>query len=330
MPSGIFSEPAGSGELDALIREYIREAEANSEEGVVIVPDVPVSGTLSYERFRELMDQVNRLIGGHSAYDPEYLEHSTRVPQTYEGALEEYSAIVEKDRYTGAFARIFCDYMGLLLSLLPVFLAVARILKDKRAQASQVIWSKRASSSCIILSRYLAALAMTMLPVILTAACCHFRCASAAAAAGIPADQLAFVKYIAGWLLPGAAFTLAAGFLISELTEGIWAVLFHGLFWFYSIFQSFTGLNGNFGLKFVPRFNSFGNTELFFSQLSDLIVNRIVYLALAVLLIMLCVPVYSWNGNAVSECAGIGEDAGDVRGSFRDPVPDARVSSGSG
>ena len=101
MPSGIFSEPAGSEELDALIREYIREAEANSEEGVVIVPDVPVSGTLSYERFRELMDQVNRLIGGHSAYDPEYLEHSTRVPQTYEGALEEYSAIVEKDRYTG-------------------------------------------------------------------------------------------------------------------------------------------------------------------------------------------------------------------------------------
>ncbi|MCD2492885.1 ABC transporter permease [Lacrimispora sp. NSJ-141] len=282
-------------ELGVIIDDYINEAESNTMEGVIVRPSVSPAEGLTYERFLELMEEIDGILGGHSTYAPEVLKNGTIVSQTYEGALEEYRAIVEKDRYTGAYARLFCDYMGLMLSILPVFLAVARTLKDKRSKASQVIYSKQASSGCVILSRYLAALFMTMLPVIAMAAAVHIQCGAAAVGAGIAVDHLAFVKYVGGWLFPTVAFTLAAGFLISELTESVWAVLIQGIFWFFSVFQSFGGLNGNFGLKFIPRFNDFGNTELFFSQLPDLIVNRIFYGVLTAVLVLLCIGVYTWK-----------------------------------
>ena len=88
---------------------------------------------------------------------------------TYEQAMEEYKALCSKDRITGATARLFCDYAGIILSVLPVFLGVTRCLRDKRAQVSQVIFSHRACALVIIASRYLANVCMAFLPVVLTA-----------------------------------------------------------------------------------------------------------------------------------------------------------------
>lgn len=290
----IMEELIGSsdGQLDQILDDYIRETEANLQEGVLVTPDVSAAAGLTYDRFKELMKQADKLLGGKSAYSPDMLENGTLVPQDYEGALEEYNSMIEKDKYTGAYARLFCDYTGLMIAILPVFLAVARTIKDKRAQASPVIFSKRASSACIMLSRYFAALFMTMAPVFLIAGFIHIRCAAAAGASGIAVDHLAFVKYVGGWLFPAAAFTLALGFFVTELTGSVLAVLIQGLFWLISVFQSFGNLNGDFGLKFIPRFNEFGNTELFFRQLPDLICNRIFYLALTFVLALLLILVY--------------------------------------
>lgn len=36
----------------------------------------------------------------------------------YEEALEEYNQTINKDKVTGGFARLFCDYMGLELGLI--------------------------------------------------------------------------------------------------------------------------------------------------------------------------------------------------------------------
>lgn len=286
---------ASENELTEIIDDYISEAEANPQEGVLVRPSVSPAPGLAYDRFMELMEETDHLLGGHSTYAKAVLENGVLVGQDYEGALEEYNQIVEKDGYTGAYARLFCDYMGLMLAILPVFLTVARTLKDKRSQAYQVIYSRKASSVVIILSRYLAALFMVMVPVIIIAAFVDYQCVTVAEAAGIAVDRLAFIKYVGGWLFPTVAFTLAAGFFISELTEGVWGVLIQGIFWFFSVFQSFGGLNGNFGLKFIPRFNALGNTKLFFSQLNDLIFNRLFYTVWAIILLLFCIGVYSWK-----------------------------------
>lgn len=50
-----------------------------------------------------------------------------------EEALEEYKAMCKNDKITGAYMRLFCDYAGIMLALLPMFLGVTRCLRDKRA-----------------------------------------------------------------------------------------------------------------------------------------------------------------------------------------------------
>ena len=290
-------------QIEGAIDAYIDEADQTAQEewetdpmtGLTADLEVHPREGLTLEEFLDAMDEADRLIGGHSTYTRSAVEKGVLVHQTYEGALKEYQDIVEKDRYTGAFARLFCDYMGILLAILPVFPAVSRCLKDRRAKASLVIASKKASSSVLLAARYLAALFMLMIPVAVLAAFAGNQCMAAAGAAGIHADGLAFFKYVGGWLFPSAAFALALGFFISTLTGGMWAVLAGGLFWFFSLFQSFGNLNGDFGLKLIPRFNDFGYTELFYSQLGDLTANRAFYLALTALLLVLTVLAHRWN-----------------------------------
>ena len=128
---------------------------------------VPVADTLTYDRFLELMGQVDELLGGGSSYDPETVNQNAMESMTYEEALEAYEASLTQDKVTRGYARLFCDYMGLMLGLLPVFPAVVRVLRDKRASASQVIYVRSASSASIVLSRWLASICMLLLPVLL-------------------------------------------------------------------------------------------------------------------------------------------------------------------
>ncbi len=305
----ILSELTGKSreELEQLGYDYINEESAFYEKAAETggglelaappIPDVEVSLAegVSFERFLELMDEADGLIGGGSLYAPSRVEHGVQVPQTYEGALREYQEIVEKDRYSGAFARLFCDYMGLMAAILPVFPAVARTLRDKRSKGLPALYAKQASSACVIFARYLALLAMTMIPMAVLAGLAQVHCLAAAGAMGISADSLAFLKYVGGWMFPAAAFTVSVGLFISELTGGVAAVLVQGIFWLVSVFQSIDTLVGNFGLKFIPRFNALGSTEVFRQELPGLVGNRIFYTVLSLALAVGAVFVYDWK-----------------------------------
>ena len=305
----ILSELTGKSreELEQLGYDHINEESAfyerMSEEGVdmeMAVPPVPDIGAelaegVSFERFLERMDQVDDLIGGGSMYAPARLKKGVQVPQTYEGALAEYRDIVERDRYSGAFARLFCDYMGLMAAILPVFPAVARTLRDRRSKASPALYSKRSSSACILLARYLALLVLSLAPILVLAGIAQIRCGAAAAAAGLSADSFAFFKYVGGWIFPAAAFSAAVGLLVSELTGSVTAVLVQGIFWFAGVFRSIDTLVGDFGLKFIPRFNALGSTAIFEREFLSLVGNRIFYGVLSLLFLAAAVFVYDWK-----------------------------------
>ena len=68
----------------------------------------PTEG-LTYERFEELMDQADDILGGGSNYAEDYRKKNARVPKTYEDAMTEYHELIEKDRLTGGYARLFSD-----------------------------------------------------------------------------------------------------------------------------------------------------------------------------------------------------------------------------
>ena len=305
----ILSELTGrsEGELEQLGYDHINEESAFYErmaaEGIEMetaaspMPDMEteLAEGVTFERFLELMDEVDGLIGGGSMYMPSRLKNGVQVPQTYEGALAEYRDMVEKDRYSGAFARLFCDYVGLMAAILPVFPAVARTLKDRRSKASPVLYSKRSSSVCILLARYLALLVLSMAPILFLAGIAQIRCGAAAMEAGLSADSFAFFKYVGGRIFPEAAFSVAMGLFVSELTGSVAAVLVQGIFWFASVFQSMDTLVGNFGLKFVPRFNSLGDTARFEQEFLSLVGNRIFYGILSLALLAAAVFVYDWK-----------------------------------
>ncbi len=305
---GILSELTGKSveELERLGYDYIKEESTFYEaanagaRGEMAAPPVPdfeacLAEDVSFERFLELMEEADGLIGGGSLYAPSRLGRGVQVPQTYEGALAEYHDIIEGDRYSGAFARLFCDYMGLMAAILPVFPVVARALKDRRSGALPALYSKQASSACILLARYLALLALTMVPIFVLAGAAQVQCSGAAGAVGVSADSFAFFKYVGGWLFPAAAFTLAVGLFVSELTGGVTAVLVQGIFWFASMFRSTGVLVGEFGLKFIPRFNSLGDRALFEREFSDLAANRLFYGALSLVLVAAAVFVFEWK-----------------------------------
>ena len=253
---------------------------------------VPVADTLTYDRFLELMGQVDELLGGGSSYDPETVNQNAMESMTYEEALEAYEASLTQDKVTRGYARLFCDYMGLMLGLLPVFPAVVRVLRDKRASASQVIYVRSASSASIVLSRWLASICMLLLPVLLLGIMPAWQSVYYGNVLGASPDPLAYVKYTLGWLLPEILVVTALGFFVTELTGGPLAILIQGFWWLASLFSNTNSLVGGVGWNLMPRFNSSQDTAVWLEVFPQMVKNRLFYTVLALMLAAATVWVY--------------------------------------
>lgn len=257
-----------------------------------IIGKIKGNNNITFETFSAYMDEIDNILGGGSYYSTKVMYRNAKVPKTYGDALTEYNDILYKDRVSGAYARIFSDYMGIVLGMLPVFLAVTRVLKDRRANAEEVIFSKKASSTVIILSRYLSIITMILIPLILISIMPTIQSLYLANSNGVQGDMFAFLKYIIGWLLPTALVSTSVGFFLTELTSGVIAILIQGLWWFISMFMGASVLVGNVGLNLIPRFNTIGDFQIYKSIFNELVFNRIIYILVAILLIVATIRVY--------------------------------------
>lgn len=257
-----------------------------------VVPKANIPADMTYERFRELMLKADGIIGGGSKYSGEFIVGNfSRVPKTYEDALAEYDSIIREQKITPAYARLFCDYSGIDLAILPVFVAAALTAKDKKSQMEQVVWSRKISSARLILTRYAALIAVMAVPVIITVI--HAQVGVASLYEGYETDRLAFAKYSAGWLLPNMLLSASLGMLLTELFSTLTAVFVQGAWWFMSIFASEGALTGQItSFILVPRHNSLYGADVFAETFGQLAFNRIFYSALAVILIILTAAVY--------------------------------------
>ncbi|MFQ8898600.1 MAG: hypothetical protein ACLR71_10545 [[Clostridium] scindens] len=119
------------------IEEKIDEFYENSGGIITSGPVLEPLESLSYGRFEEIMQEVDDMLGGGSSYALDSLGDNGSEPKTYEDAVKEYEELVQKDGYTGGYARLFSDYMVIILGILPVFLAVTRELRDRRANMQE-------------------------------------------------------------------------------------------------------------------------------------------------------------------------------------------------
>lgn len=264
---------------------------------------------ITYGEFEEIMEEVAGIIGRGSDYGKERLKGHAEVKMTYEQALSEYEDVLYKDKVSGAYARIFCDYIGIILGLLPVFFGAARVLKDRRSRVKEVVYAKRAGSAAVVCSRYLAIVIMILLPVLPLSLLPLSKAVYVARAAGAGVDYLAFLKYAIGWLLPTVLFVTAFSYAVTELTEGFLAVLVGAAVWFAAIFLTPFGLK-HAGWNLIPRFNSLGEYGLFSDILDQLIINRILYTVFALLLLGITLMIYELKRKGVLKNGKVSENLG--------------------
>lgn len=253
--------------------------------------EVTLSDDISYEEFKECMKQADDLIGGGSNYSENNLLNYSYVAITYEEAVTNYNLIVNEDKFTGAYARLFCDYVGIILSILPVFIAVAICLKDKLAKMNDLIYVRKTSSFKLILSRYFAIVISVMLPTVILAYISNSTVWGQYS--GMALDYLAPLKYALGWLMPSVMIAAAIGMFFTELTGTPIAIAIQALWWFIDLNAGVGRLRGVHTLfELTPRHNSLGNTQIFLDEFHTLVANRLMIAGTALLLVAVTVIIY--------------------------------------
>lgn len=85
---------------------------------------------------------------------------------------------------------------------------------------------------------------------------------------------------------------MVLSYLLAELTNGVIAVIVPALYVFLSDLAS-NILVGSWGLKLMPRWNTFGLAGYFSQRRNELYINRLFYAGLAVLTVILTIIIYS-------------------------------------
>lgn len=256
------------------------------------IPEINIPESLTYERFRELMRKADKIIGGGSKYsDNNIVDNFSRVPKTYEDALADYNAIIEKDKITGAYARLFCDYIGIIVSILPVFAAASLVNADKKSRIEQLIYSRKISSAKLVMTRFSALVTMLAIPVIILAFIASFSVSRLYPENST--DFFAISKMSVCWLMPNILFSAALGMFLTEISSQLIAIFVQGAMWFGSLTaaKELTGSIGRFTL--VCRHNSLYERDVFMQSSDKFIFNRIFYIVLAIAVMVFTVWVYS-------------------------------------
>jgi hypothetical protein len=255
-----------------------------------------VRDDLEYSRFRELMKQADDLLGGGSKYAPDSLSQYGTVPLTYEEAKERYELALNSDQITGGYARLFSDYAGaMVLSVLPVFLAVILCMKDQRAKMEALIYTKKMSGVKLTLNRYAALVIVAMLPVVILSYLSNM--VVWGSYSGMRLDYLAPLKYDLGWLMPSVMISTAIGMFLTELTDTPIAVAVQGLWWMFDINLGIKTVHSGYSLfRLAPRHNvgakAWFKTQDYLDNFQNLMQNRFLMAGISLLLVIFTILIY--------------------------------------
>ena len=251
---------------------------------------------VSFERFKEIMAEVNGLIGRNSYFSWTMLtlyyfgNDMEDTPITERQHLEFY----EGDQVTGAFARYYCDSISLRVLFLPAFVIVDLMLRDKRRKMQGLTYPRTISSAKLICTRYAAAVCMTMLPILILPVKSLIVLMRYCGSIGVQADALAFIKYTLAWILPTVLLIMAISLVVTALLENYTAILLAGLIWLVGN-PTVDKLNGgNYGLfDLIIRHNTLKGYGRMMENIQMLALNRITISVIALALVGLAVFVYS-------------------------------------
>lgn len=259
-------------------------------------------GELSYDMFLDYMEQADKLIGGGSHYSDRFLiSDFGYIPASYEDARREYEAFISDDRITGAYARLFCDYLGIVLGIMPVFVAASLTERDRKAQMEQLIYSRKVTSAGLVINRFLALIISMAVPVLLLSVMATIQIHGLYE--GMSTDPVAIIVMAVIWLMPNILMATAVGMALTEAYSPLLAVFVQSIWWIFSISTGkLTGAIHKF--TFVLRHNNLMKRQAFVRQMDDFVFNRCFYVVAAVILLAVTVWIYEkkrkggFGGNA--------------------------------
>lgn len=280
-------------EFDKLLKKGDTYFEGFSTKELYQFHDIPVKEGFSYDRFVEIMADVDDIVGGGSIYDPEGLMYTfSLVPMVEEDIKAEQDDFYKEDKITRGLARLFCDYTGIDLTILPVFAAAWLTAADKKRRMHELVYTRDISSLRLVLTRYGALLFTMAIPVLammilsLIQALVIYREHSV--------DMLAFFKLPVVWLLPNLMFTTAVGVLLTEVFSSAAAIIAQAAIWFYSVMAGSMQLSGNLSrFALVPRHNTPFERDVFLAEQGNFIFSRVFWTVISLVLMLLAVAVYS-------------------------------------
>ena len=251
---------------------------------------------VSFERFKEIMEEVNHMIGRNSYFSWTMLKLYYFGNDMEEAPITErqHREFYEGDRVTGAFARYYCDSISLRVLFLPAFVIVDLMIRDKRRKMQGLTYPRTISSAKLICTRYAAAVCMTMLPILILPVKSLVVLMRYCGSIGVQADALAFIKYIFAWILPTVLLIMAISLAVTALLENYTAILLAGLIWLVGN-PTVDKLNGgNYGLfDLIIRHNTLKGYGRMMENIQMLALNRITISVIALALVGLAVFVYS-------------------------------------
>lgn len=273
--------------------EYTEKSTITPNENLNVNDELTIQ--VSFERFREIMDSVNKMIGKNSYF-------SWTMLNLYYGesdmaddpiTLTQHNEFYYKDKITGAFARYYCDSISLVLLWLPAFVVVGIMIKDKHHKIHDLAYTRSLSGHKLILARYFACIVMMMIPILLLPLKSFFDLMLYAKSAGFQIDMLAFPKYILGWILPTILFVSSLALLFTTLAENYTAILIVGVMWLFGR-PSVGKLNGgNYELfDLIIRHNTLKGYGRMMQNINVLVANRTLIVLISIMLLGMSIYVY--------------------------------------
>lgn len=296
-PFGFFKEVTLSDDEQKEIGKIIEKATGKSLEELngLSVDEFPIAPDYSYQQFQEDMKMVSEIIGKGSDFEEANYKASAVKPLTYEEARASFEMILNKDHVSGAYARLVCDYLGIILGLVPVFLAATVVLRDKRSQSEFVIYTKAISSFKLQTARFFATIVLILIPVLLFSLMPALQANVIAEKFHQSGDLWLFYQYILGWTLPSIIAVVGISFFITTIFGGITSVMVQIAIWLISISMAYPNMIGNVGFHLVPRFNAVGHREIFEEIFQQFVINRMFWTCIGILCFLVSIIIYDYK-----------------------------------
>lgn len=258
----------------------------------VEIKSIGIRTDLSNEEFKALMETADTTIGKGSHYGGMYLIGTFGVAERdYDGALEEYNLIIEEDRISGAYARYFSDYIGIVLGMVPVFLAVGIWYLDKSSKSQDILYVRQIKSKDIVWGRYLAMVISLSILILAMASYYNIKVIKHFGIENI--DILAYYKYTIIWLIPTMMISLAVGTLLTIVTDSPVGVVAQLVWFFLDISSKFESMQGGgYGMSLMLRHNTVGNTSGYLNNVNQILVNRIIFVIVALVMVLISEKIY--------------------------------------